>query len=437
MLARHFPRPLAGRRAASTARAGLFADSPLMPPLPVFELGARFRADAHPRKLDLGVGVYRDEALLPVVFAAVRRAEALVVAERRDKEYLPIAGLAELRAAAARLLFGAGAPALREARVATAQSLSGTGALALAARVVKRLLPGRRVFCCEPTWENHAKVVADAGLGQLGALRYWDAASRGLDEAGLLADLEAAPEGSVVLLHAVAHNPTGVDPTREQWGRIADVMQRRALVPWLDAAYVGFASGDPDEDAWAVREFARRGFEMLVSQSFAKNLSMYCERVGALHVVAADAASAAAVLSNVADVVRPLYSNPPAHGARVVARILTDATLEAEWRAELLAAMQRVRRMRALLFEALARRGTPGDWSHITRQTGMFSYTGLTERQSARMVGDFSVYMLSNGRVNMAGLNAATVDTLADAIHAVVVGDPTPPRGAAASEGLR
>lgn len=164
----------------------------------------------------------------------------------------------------------------------------------------------------------------------------------------------------------------------------------------------------------------RRGFETVVCQSFAKNLGMYCERVGALHVVAADAASAAAVLSNVEAIVRPMYSNPPAHGARVVARVLSDAALEAEWRAELLAAMRRVQRMRALLFEALARRGTPGDWTHITKQIGMFSFTGLTERQSARMVSEFHVYMLSNGRINMAGLNAATIDTLADAIHAVV-----------------
>lgn len=234
---------------ALPARSGTFAASPLLPPPVIFDLGVRFRADAHPTKLNLGIGVYRDEALQPAVFSAVRKAEALVVAEARDKEYLPIAGLAELRAAAARLLFGADAPALREARVATAQCLSGTGALTVAAHLVRRLLPGRRVFCSDPTWENHVKLVADAGLGQLESYRYWDAASRGLDEAGLLADLEAMPEGSVVLLHAVAHNPTGVDPTREQWGRIADVMRRRSLFPWFDVAYQGFASGDPDEDA--------------------------------------------------------------------------------------------------------------------------------------------------------------------------------------------
>ena len=413
--------------AASSARAGVFAAAPVQPPAVIFHLGTRFKADAHPRKLNLGVGAYRDEQLQPVVFAAVRAAEQAVVAAGGDKEYLPIAGLAEFRAAAARLLFGEGCAALAEGRVATAQTLSGTGSLAVAAHLLRRLLPGRRIFCSDPTWENHAKLVADCGAGMLEFYRYYDAASRGLDAAGLMADLEAMPEGSVVLLHAVAHNPTGVDLSRAQWAAVAEVVRRRRLFPWFDIAYQGFASGDPEEDAWAVRDFAARGLEMLVSQSFAKNLGLYCERVGALHVLCADRASAAAVLSNVEAIVRPMYSNPPAHGARVVARVLGDAALCASWKAELLAAMRRVQRMRALLRAALEARGTPGDWSHVTAQVGMFSYTGLTEPQCRRMVEEFHVYMLGTGRINVAGLNEATVPILADAIHAVVTGAPAPP----------
>ncbi len=230
---------------------------------------------------------------------------------------------------AASLLFGADSPAILEKRIATVQTLSGTGSLTIAAHLLKRILPNRRIFCSDPTWENHGKVVADAGAGMLEYYRYWDAATRGLDFDGMIADLNAMPEGSIVMLHAVAHNPTGVDPTRDQWKTIADVMAARKLFPWFDIAYQGFASGDLEEDAWSLRMFTERGFEMVVCQSFAKNMGLYCERVGALHIVAADAASAAAVLSNVEVIVRPMYSNPPAHGARIVAKVLSDPQLNA------------------------------------------------------------------------------------------------------------
>ena len=227
------------------------------------------------------------------------------------------------------------------------------------------------------------------------------------------------------MLHAVAHNPTGIDPSHDEWNQIADIMEKRKLFPWFDIAYQGFATGDLDQDSWSLRMFVNRGFEMIVCQSFAKNMGLYCERVGALHVVSSDAASAAAVLSNIEVIVRPMYSNPPAHGGKVVAQVLSNADLNNEWRAELLNAMKRVARMRVLLVEALKAKGTPGDWSHITRQIGMFSYLGLTKAQSIRMVEEFHVYMLDTGRINVAGLNEATVPILADAIHAVVTTEPT------------
>eukprot|EP00158_Paraphelidium_tribonemae_P000225 Partr_v1_DN20052_c0_g2_i1_m21361 putative Aspartate aminotransferase len=408
------------------SRAGVWGATPTLPPTVIFHLTARYKADTHPRKLNLGVGAYRDETLKPYVFSAVRKAEQAVVNAGFDKEYLPITGSPAFTAAAAKLLFGADSAAVAEKRLGTCQTLSGTGALTVAAHLIKRTLPGRRIFCSDPTWENHGKVLADAGAGKLESYRYYDAGTCGLDEAGLLGDLRAMPEGSIVLLHACAHNPTGVDPTQEQWKAIADIMEQRSLLPWFDIAYQGFASGDPETDAWAVRYFASRGFEMLVCQSFAKNFGLYCERVGALHVLAADAGSATAAMTQLEALIRPMYSNPPAHGARVVAHILNTPELAAEWKAELGAAMARVSRMRTLLRDALVARGTPGNWDHIVKQIGMFSYTGLNPAQCERMVEECHVYMLASGRINVAGLNAASIPIAADAIHAVVTGAPAP-----------
>ena len=405
---------------STPTRSGLFATTTTLPPTVIFHLGTRFKADVFPKKLNLGIGVYRNEALQSVVFTSVRKAEKEIEEKKVDMDYLPQAGLPEFRIAAARLLFGENSSAILDKRIQTVQSLSGTGALTLASHLIKRILPGRRFFCSDPTWENHGKVVADSGLGMLEYYRYYDSKTCGLDEHGLLADLEAMPEGSIVLLHAVAHNPTGVDPSRAQWALIADIMKRRSLFPWFDIAYQGFASGDPDEDAWAVREFVSRGFEMIACQSFAKNLGLYSERIGALHIVASDPTSANAVLTQLEHIIRPMYSNPPAHGARVVAQVLQNPTLAAEWRAELLSCMQRVQRMRKLLFAAITERGTPGDWSHVVNQIGMFSYTGLNEKQCERMIEEFHIYMLLSGRINIAGLNEATIGILADAIHAVI-----------------
>ena len=312
----------------------------------IFDLSVRYKSSTIPNKLNLGVGAYRDEALQPYVFPSVRAAEEAVVAAKADKEYLPVLGLAEFnvregeggrespscchpaaphpltppsppdQAAAARLLFHPDSPALRDGRVLTCQALSGTGSLTLAAHLLKRTLPGRRIFCSDITWDNHASIVSDSGLGVLEYYKYYNPSTRGLDFEGWLADLRTIPRGSIVLLHAVAHNPTGVDPTPEQWSAVADVLQSRDLFPWMDIAYLGFASGDLDVDAAAVRMLVARGREMVVCQSFAKNMGLYCERVGAVHVVAADPGSAAAAGSQLQVMVRTMYSNPPAPGGR-------------------------------------------------------------------------------------------------------------------------
>lgn len=237
--------------------------------------------------------------------------------------------LFDLQTESAKLIFGNESPVLAEKRVATVQSLSGTGALTLAAHAIKRLLPGRRIFCSNPTWENHGKVIHDAGLPELQYYRYYDPKTCGFDCKGMMEDLRSYPEGSIILLHAVAHNPTGVDPSQDEWKQIAQVMKERQLIPWFDCAYQGFASGDLDADAWSIRYFVEQGFEMFVCQSFAKNFGLYNERVGALHVVADDSESAHAVLTNLESIVRPMYSNPPQHGARIVSTILKNPDLNA------------------------------------------------------------------------------------------------------------
>lgn len=262
-------------------------------------------------------------------------------------------------------------------------------------------------------------------LGELRSYRYYNAATCGLDLDGFLADLRAAPEGSIIMLHECAHNPTGVDPTLEQWEAIRGVIVERSHFPWFDTAYQGFATGDLEADVAAVRMFVDKGMETVVCQSFAKNMGLYSERVGAMHIVAADAASAAASLTVMEVIIRPMFSNPPAHGARVVAHILNTPDLAAEWRTTLAAAVERIHRMRRLLHAALLAKGVPGSWDHIVSQRGMFSYTGLTKAQSERMVEEFHIYMLSSGRINVAGLSEAVIPYVVDAIHAVRTTPPT------------
>lgn len=414
-------------RATMSTRSGIFANAPVQPPTVIFDLTRRFRADTHAKKLNLGVGAYRDAQLKPVVFSSVRKAEAIIAESNFDKEYLPISGLPELRTESAKLIFGNDSQALKDNRVTTVQSLSGTGALTVAAHAIRRLLPGRNIYCSDPTWENHGKVVHDAGLPELQSYRYYDPKTCGFDCDGMLEDLNAAPEGSIILLHAVAHNPTGVDPSQEEWKKIAKVMKDRQLVPWFDCAYQGFASGDPDEDAWSIRYFVDEGFELLVCQSFAKNFGLYNERVGALHVVAKDSESAHAVHTNLEAIIRPMYSNPPQHGARIVSTILQNPELNAEWRGELANAMSRIKTMRTLLRDALVDKNTPNpnNWEHITKQIGMFSYTGLNKEQCDSMVNKHHIYMLDTGRINVAGLNESSIPIAAEAIHDVVTATPT------------
>jgi aspartate aminotransferase len=398
----------------------VFAGLAQAPEDPILGVTVAFNKDPSPVKVNLGVGAYRTEEGKPLVLNVVRRAEQMLVNDpTRYKEYLPIAGLADFNKLSAKLIFGADSPAIQENRVTTVQCLSGTGSLRVGGEFLARHYHELTIYIPQPTWGNHIKVFTLSGL-TVRTYRYYDPATRGLDLKGLLEDLSSAPTGAIVLLHACAHNPTGVDPTLDQWEQIRQLMRSKSMLPFFDSAYQGFASGSLDKDAQSVRMFVADGGELLMAQSYAKNMGLYGERVGALSIVCGSADVASRVESQLKLVTRPMISNPPIHGASIVATILKDSEMFHEWTLELKAMADRIISMRQQLFDALKARGTPGDWTHIIKQIGMFTFTGLTSEQVAFMRQEYHIYMTSDGRISMAGLNAKNLPHLADAIHAAV-----------------
>ncbi|XP_020574476.1 aspartate aminotransferase, cytoplasmic [Phalaenopsis equestris] len=411
------PSPTAGSNGAA---ASVFASISQAPEDPILGVTVAYNKDPSPVKVNLGVGAYRTEEGRPLVLNVVRKAEQLLVNDpARVKEYLPITGLSDFNKLSAKLIFGAGSPAIQENRVATVQCLSGTGSLRVGGEFLARHYHERTIYIPQPTWGNHPKVFTLAGLA-VKYYRYYDPATRGLNFHGLLEDLGSAPTGAIVLLHACAHNPTGVDPTLEQWEQIRQLMRSKELLPFFDSAYQGFASGSLDADAQSVRIFVADGGECLAAQSYAKNMGLYGERVGALSIVCKSSDVAVRVESQVKLVIRPMYSNPPIHGASIVATILKNSEMYNEWMVELKMMADRIISMRKQLFDTLHERGTPGDWSHIVKQIGMFTFTGLNSEQVAFMTREYHIYMTSDGRISMAGLSSKTVPHLADAIHAAV-----------------
>ncbi|KAL7093593.1 hypothetical protein ACP275_11G048800 [Erythranthe tilingii] len=398
----------------------VFANVVRAPEDPILGVTVAYNKDQSPIKLNLGVGAYRTEEGKPLVLNVVRKAEQLLVNDpSRVKEYLPITGLADFNKLSAKLILGANSPAIQENRVTTVQCLSGTGSLRVGGEFLARHYHEKTIYIPLPTWGNHPKIFTLAGLS-VKTYRYYDPNTRGLDFSGLLEDLGNAPPGAIVLLHACAHNPTGVDPTSDQWEQIRQLMRSKGLLPFFDSAYQGFASGNLDSDAGSVRMFVADGGECVAAQSYAKNMGLYGERVGALSIVCKSADVAARVESQLKLVIRPMYSNPPLHGASIVATILKDGDLYTEWTIELKAMADRIISMRQQLFDALQSKGTPGDWSHIVKQIGMFTFTGLNTNQVAFMTKEYHVYMTSDGRISMAGLSLKTIPHLADAIHAAV-----------------
>ncbi|KAJ3695732.1 hypothetical protein LUZ60_001109 [Juncus effusus] len=398
----------------------VFASVAQAPEDPILGVTVAYNKDPSPNKVNLGVGAYRTEEGKPLVLNVVRKAEQMLVNDpSRVKEYLPITGLADFNKLSAKLIFGSDSPAIQENRVATVQCLSGTGSLRVGGEFLARHYHERSIYIPVPTWGNHPKVFTLAGLTAK-SYRYYDPATRGLDMQGLIEDLGGAPNGSIVLLHACAHNPTGVDPTAQQWEQIRQLIRSKNLLPFFDSAYQGFASGNLDKDALSVRMFVADGGELLMAQSYAKNMGLYGERVGALSIVCRSADVAKKVESQLKLVIRPMYSNPPIHGASIVATILKNPEMYHEWTLELKAMADRIITMRQELFNALQTRGTPGEWSHIIKQIGMFTFTGLNKEQVAFMTREYHIYMTSDGRISMAGLRSSTVPQLADAIHAAV-----------------
>ncbi|XP_037026829.1 aspartate aminotransferase, cytoplasmic [Bradysia coprophila] len=387
----------------------------------VFALTATYNSDPFKDKVNLSVGAYRTADGKPWVLPVVRATETKVATDSTlNHEYIPVTGLEAFTKASTLLLLGEESKAIKENRAVGVQSLSGTGALKIGAEFLARKLGRSVVYFSDPTWENHFKVFAGAGFTTIKEYRYWDPVSRAINFAGLLEDLNNAPENAVIVLHACAHNPTGCDPTEEQWKQIADLMEKKKLFPFFDSAYQGFASGDPIRDAFAVRYFESRGFELLCAQSYAKNFGLYSERIGNLVVVQKDSSTSAAVLSQLTLIVRATYSTPPAYGARVVSTILSNPDLREEWMNCIRMMSSRIQQMRQALFGELTKLKTPGTWNHIVDQIGMFSYTGLNEQQVKLLINEYHIYLLSTGRINMCGLNENNVVYVAQAIHKAV-----------------
>ncbi|KAH9127447.1 hypothetical protein LEN26_002326 [Aphanomyces euteiches] len=397
------------------------ASVPMGPADPILGLTEKFNKDTDPRKVSLGVGAYRDDNGKPYVLPSVREAEERLLKANKNKEYSGIGGTKDFVDLSLKFAYGDDSQALKDGRVVGVQTISGTGGCRLAGEFFSRFLgKGTSIYLPNPTWGNHIPIMKDAGL-EVKRYAYFEPASRGLDFSGLLSDLKGAPSKSVFLLHACAHNPTGVDPSPEQWKEISAVMKEKEHVVFFDCAYQGFASGDADRDAAALRQFVEDGHNVVLSQSYAKNFGLYGERVGALSIVCKDAEEAARCESQLKILIRPMYSNPPIHGALLVSTILGDAALKRQWYEECKGMADRIISMRQLLKENIAKvDGSTNEWNHITDQIGMFCYTGLTEPQVERMITKHHIYLTKDGRISMAGVTSKNVEYIAKSIAEVV-----------------
>jgi aromatic-amino-acid transaminase len=398
--------------------SSIFAAVEMAPRDPILGLNEAFAADTRTTKVNLGVGVYfTDEGKIPLL-AAVKAAEKARLEAAPARGYQPIEGLAAYNSAVAALLFGKDSALIAEGKTLTVEALGGTGALKVGADYLKRLLPQAKVYISDPSWENHRALFESAGF-DVENYPYYDAASRGANFAAMKQFLSGLTAGSIIILHACCHNPTGADLSDAQWAEVVAVCQARGLIPFLDMAYQGFADGI-DADAVAVRAFAASGLQFFISSSFSKSFSLYGERVGALTVVTASKEEAGRVMSQVKRVVRTNYSNPPTHGGAVVAAVLASPELRKQWEDELAGMRVRIREMRTSLVEKLAARGVATDFGFVTKQRGMFSYTGLSAAQVERLKTEFGIYAVSTGRICLAALNTKNIDYVADAIAAVL-----------------
>ena len=395
------------------------SDVPEAPKNPILGRGQDAKEDKHPDRINLIIGAYRDDNGDPVVLDCVRQAEQKVVDAQYDHEYLTQDGLADFNIAAAKLMFGEKSKVLQDRRCHTMQTLSGTGSLRLGAEFIKKFLGDRIVCMPSTTWGNHPTIFNTVGL-KIERYRYLDSSRSALDYEGMMGDLRALPKGSVVLFHACAHNPSGVDPEPSQWEEILEVVRTNELFPYFDSAYQGFVSGDPHLDAAALRSFAESGIPMMVSMSFSKNFGLYGERTGALHVVCDNANQTPAVASQLRVIARAIYSTCPAYGARLVATVLSDPVLRKLWEDECRGMAERILRIRKLLHEKIVAAGIKGSWGHVLKQRGMFSYTGMSTDAVVQLEKEHHVWLLLDGRISLAGLNAQNVDYMVESMARVL-----------------
>ncbi len=396
----------------------MFDHIPAYPGDPILSLNEDFKLDPRQNKVNLSIGIYFDDAGRLPVMDAVRRAETALLDAIGPRSYLPMAGLPLYRESAQTLVFGANSEARAAGRIATLQTIGGSGALKVGADFLRRYFPASQLWLSDPSWENHRVVFEGAGFA-VNTYPYYDEVTGGLRFADMIETIGRFPERSIVLLHACCHNPTGIDLSGEQWAELVPVLQRRKLIAFVDMAYQGFGAG-LEEDAACVRMLAQAEIPLIVANSFSKNFSLYGERCGALSVVCNSAEEADRVLGQLMSAVRANYSNPPTHGARLVANVLSDASLRVSWEAELATMRERILAMRGMIYAGLSGRVDDVMRTRYVAQRGMFTYTGLSERQIERLRSEHAVYLLRSGRMCVAGLNAGNADYVASSIAAVV-----------------
>ena len=385
---------------------------------PILGLTEEFKNDGRTDKINLGVGIYKNEQGETPVLNTVKKAEAVLLKNEKTKSYLTIEGTAEYGLAVQKLLFGEGSDIIADKRAKTAQAPGGTGALRVAGEFIKRQLGDVKIWISNPTWANHKSVFGSAGL-EVSQYTYYNADTQDKDFPAMLADLEKASEGDIVLLHGCCHNPTGIDPTASEWETLAQLVAKKKLLPLFDFAYQGFAKG-VEEDAEGLRIFSKYNKEILVASSFSKNFGLYNERVGAFTLVADTESVATTAFSQVKAIIRSIYSNPPAHGSAVVTHILNDAELRKEWELEVKEMRDRIQGMRELFVQTLKDKQVSGDFSFIERQNGMFSFSGLTKEQVERLKNEFGIYIVGSGRISVAGMTQSNMSPLCTGIASVL-----------------
>lgn len=389
------------------------------PPDAILGVTEAFKKDTNPKKINLGVGAYRDDNGKPYVLPSILKAEDKLRAKNLDKEYLPISGQADFCKLSIQLALGDDSQHVANGLNVTTQGISGTGSLRIGAAFINGFFPGPKVvYLPTPSWGNHTPIFKHSGV-DVKSYAFFDPKTCGFDFQGTLNDINKMPEKSVILLHACAHNPTGVDPNFEQWKELSALIKKKNLFPFFDMAYQGFASGDCTKDAQAVRYFVNEGHCIALAQSYAKNMGLYGERAGAFSIITDNKEEAAKVMSQIKIIIRPMYSNPPLHGARLVTEVLSDQELRKQWLGEVKGMADRIISVRTKLRDNLKKEGSSLNWSHITDQIGMFCFTGMKPDQVARITEDFSVFLTKDGRISMAGVTSKNVEYLAHAMHEV------------------